>query len=81
MDNGYLCIVDLVEDDGSFHKLEKDFKGHNGFNQNELKKLLEQLGYNNVVTNVFYNDVKVIEDSEINYSLFCMIGKKHYINS
>ncbi|UZQ49991.1 hypothetical protein [Clostridium kluyveri] len=28
IDTGYLCIVELVEDDGSFHKLEKDFKGH-----------------------------------------------------
>lgn len=76
MDNGYLCIVDLVEDDGSFHKFEKDFNGHNGFNQNELKKLMEELGYKNVVTNIFYNNIKVIGDTEINYSLFLMIGEK-----
>lgn len=76
MDNGYLCIVELLEDDGSFHKLEKDFNGHNGFNQNELKELLEELGFNSIVTNIFYNDVKIIEGSEINYSLFLMIGKK-----
>ena len=76
IDTGYLCIVELVEDDGSFHKLEKDFKGHNGFNQNQLKKLLQELGFKSVVTNVFYNDVKVIDGSEINYSLFFMIGKK-----
>jgi len=75
-DNGYLCIVELVEDDGSFHKLEKDFNGHNGFNQNELEELLGELGYKSVVTNIFYNDVKVIEGSKINYSLFLMIGKK-----
>lgn len=76
IDNGYLCIVELVEDDGNFHKLEKDFNGHNGFNQNQLKKLLEELGFKSVVTNIFYNDIKVIEGSEINYSLFLMIGKK-----
>ncbi len=75
-DNGYLCIVELVEDDGSFHKLEKDFNGHNGFNQNELKGLLGELGFKSVVTNIFYNDVKDIEGSKINYSLFLMIGKK-----
>jgi hypothetical protein len=43
--DGYLCIVELVEDDGSFHKLEKDFNGHNGFNQDKLKSLLEELGF------------------------------------
>lgn len=76
IDTGYLCIVELVEDDGSFHKFEKDFNGHNGFNQNQLKKLLEELGFKSVVTNIFYNNVKVTEGSEINYSLFLMIGKK-----
>lgn len=75
-DNGYLCIAELVEDDGSFHKLEKDFSGHNGFNQNKLKKLLDELGFKSVVTNIFYNDVKVVEGLKINYSLFLMIGKK-----
>lgn len=29
---GCLCIVDLDEDDGSFHKSEVGFDGHNGFN-------------------------------------------------
>lgn len=75
-EDGYLCIVELVEDNGSFHKLEKDFNGHNGFNQDQLKKLLEELGFKNVVANIFYNDVKVIEDKENNYSLFLMVGKK-----
>ncbi|WP_373845354.1 class I SAM-dependent methyltransferase [Clostridium sp.] len=76
METGYLCIVELVEDDGSFHKSEKDFNGHNGFNQERLKRLLEELEFKSVVTNIFYNDVKIIESSEINYSLFLMIGKK-----
>lgn len=75
-DSGCICIVELVEDDGSFHRLEKDFNGHNGFNQNKLKKMLEELGFKDVVSNIFYNDVRVIEDSEINYSLFLMVGRK-----
>lgn len=74
--NGYLCIVELVEDDGSFHKSEKDFNGHNGFNQNKLKKLLEELGFKNVLTNIFYNGVKAFDDVKVNYSLFLMIGRK-----
>jgi Methylase involved in ubiquinone/menaquinone biosynthesis len=74
--NGSLCIVELVEDDGSFHKSEKDFAGHNGINQNELKNLMVELGFKYVATNIFYNDIKVIEGSIINYSLFFMKGKK-----
>jgi len=76
--NGYLCIIELVEDDGSFHKLEKDFKEYNGFNPNNLKQLLEELGFKSVVTNTFYNDIKVIEGSKVDYALFLMIGKKWY---
>ena len=72
----YLCIVDLDEDDGSFHKLETDFDGHNGFNQNELKKVLGRIGYKELESHTFYNDVKDINGVILNYSLFIMIGRK-----
>lgn len=75
-DDGYLCVVELVEDDGSFHKLEKDFVGHNGFDQNKLKDTLSKIGFRDISTNIFYNDDKIIEDTKINYSLFLMVGRK-----
>lgn len=74
--DGYLCIVELVEEDGSFHKEEKDFDGHNGFNQEDLKKLLEDAGFKSVTTNTFYHGVRMIAGDEIEYSLFIMTGKK-----
>ncbi|WP_010249325.1 class I SAM-dependent DNA methyltransferase [Acetivibrio cellulolyticus] len=74
--NGYLSIVDLVEEDGSFHKLETDFDGHNGFNQNVLIRVLEKVGFKNVNSHVFYKDYKIIEDSRVDYSLFIITGKK-----
>ena len=74
--NGCLCIVDLDEDDGSFHKVETDFNGHNGFNQTELKQILVKLGYKGLRSNTFYKDVKNIEGVILNYSLFIMIGRK-----
>ena len=74
--NGCLCIVDLDEDDGSFHKAETDFNGHNGFNQTELKQILEKLGYKGFRSSTFYKDVKNIEGVILNYSLFIMIGRK-----
>lgn len=74
--DGYLCIVDLTEDDGTFHKLEKDFDGHNGFNIDELSKVIKEVGFKNIDTHVFYKDTKNIEDLIVDYSLFLMVGKK-----
>jgi ubiquinone/menaquinone biosynthesis C-methylase UbiE len=73
---GYLCIVELDEDDGSFHKAEDDFKGHNGFNQEELKKILKKVGLVQVESHTFYHDEKKVAEVNVNYSLFVMSSKK-----
>ncbi len=73
---GTVCIVDLTQDDGSFHRLEKDFNGHNGFEQEELKAALKDKGFADVQTRVFFEDVKRIEDRDVPYSLFIMTGSK-----
>lgn len=74
--DGSICIVDLDEEDGSFHKSEKDFHGHNGFNQNELKKIITNIGFEKIDSHTFYHDQKVIEEVSTNYSLFIMTAKK-----
>jgi Methylase involved in ubiquinone/menaquinone biosynthesis len=74
--DGYLCIIDLDEEDGSFHKEEKDFNGHNGFNQNDLKNVLLETGLKDVEANTFYEDEKVVEEMNVKYSLFLMVGRK-----
>ncbi len=73
---GYLIIVELTEDDGTFHKLEKGFNGHNGFNQGYLKNLLANIGFTNISSRVFFNGEKIIAGEEIRYSLFLMVGNK-----
>ena len=73
---GYLCIIELDEDDGSFHKLEEGFNGHNGFNQNDLNKVLGKIGFKEVDSFTFYSDQKIMEEVSVNYSLFIMTGKK-----
>lgn len=73
---GYICIIELDEDDGSFHESEKDFIGHNGFNQNELKKVLEKIGFQRIESYSFYSDKKMIGEVSVDYSLFIMNGKK-----
>jgi ubiquinone/menaquinone biosynthesis C-methylase UbiE len=75
-DNGYFCIAELVEDNGSFHRSEEGFNGHNGFNQDMLKDTLEEIGFKDVKSHIFYSDVKVVGDLEVNFSLFLMIGRR-----
>lgn len=74
--DGYLCIVDLNEDDGSFHKTYSEFDGHNGFNQEDLKSILLSCGFTDIESNTFFNDEKIIDDQKVNYSLFLMTGRK-----
>ena len=75
--DGYLCIVDLDEEDGSFHKKYPDFDGHNGFNQEELKSVLISAGFKDIESNTFFYDEKIIEGQKINYSLFLMKARKY----
>jgi ubiquinone/menaquinone biosynthesis C-methylase UbiE len=74
--DGYLCIVDLDEEDGSFHKNYPEFHGHNGFNQEDLKNILISCGFTNVESDSFYFDKKIIDGQEIDYSLFLMKARK-----
>ena len=73
--DGYLCIVDLDEEDGSFHKNNLDFYGRNGFNQDYLKDILISCGFTDVESNTFFYDEKIIDNEKIKYSLFFMKAK------
>jgi len=75
--NGYLCIADLNEEDGSFHSGIIDFDGHNGFNRYELTEKLRSHGY----SVVYYSLPHVIEklqqdNSNKKYPMFLLIAKK-----
>lgn len=75
-DNGVLCIVDLDEEDGRFHKNEEGFNGHNGFNQQWLRKVVEEVGFKSVTSRTFYNGIKNIDGEEVPYSLFILSALK-----
>ncbi|AOR23784.1 class I SAM-dependent DNA methyltransferase [Clostridium taeniosporum] len=75
-EDGQLCIVDLDEEDGSFHKKYPDFTGHNGFNQEKLKNILINIGFKHVESNTFFYDEKIINEEKHNYSLFLMKARK-----
>lgn len=74
--NGVLCIVDLNEEDGRFHKNEEGFNGHNGFNQQWLRKVVEEVGFKSVTSRTFYNGIKNIDGEEVPYSLFILSALK-----
>ncbi len=75
--DGYLCIVDLDKEDGSFHKKYPDFHGHNGFNQDALKNILVSAGFKDIEVNTVFYGEKIIEDQKIDYSLFLMKARKY----
>lgn len=47
-DGGHLCVVDLEEEDGSFHSTDPGFEGHHGFARADLAKQLETAGFADV---------------------------------
>jgi 2-polyprenyl-3-methyl-5-hydroxy-6-metoxy-1,4-benzoquinol methylase len=75
--NGILCIVDLNKDDGSFHKNEIGFNGHNGFSKTWLKNVLEVNGFSNIKYETFYKGIKEIDNNKLEYSLFIMTCQKN----
>lgn len=73
---GCVCIIDLMEEDGSFHAMEKDFNGHNGFNPESLCADFEKAGFRKTASHIFYTDVKPMGDKDIPYSLFILTARK-----
>ncbi len=67
---GYLIIVDLDEENGNFHKQEKDFIGHNGFNRGKLEELLKSNNLINISSKTVFAGKKQLQEQTINYSLF-----------
>ena len=73
---GQVIIIDLDEEDGSFHNNEKDFNGHNGFNRDEFKDILEKYGFMDVTFETVFNGTKIVLDKGVDYSLFLCVAQK-----
>ncbi|MCF6360174.1 MAG: class I SAM-dependent methyltransferase [Cyclobacteriaceae bacterium] len=73
--NGYLVIIDLVKEDGSFH--EDEFHGHKGFVQAELEQKLKNSGLTVTHYGICHTIEKESEDgANKEYPLFMMVGRK-----
>jgi len=74
---GYLCIGDLVPEDGSFHHKDPDFDGHKGFDTGEFREWLKNAGFSvekekifSVIEKEYYSEMK-------KYPMFLLIAKKN----
>ena len=74
--NGKLIIVDLLPDNGDFHRDHSEFDGHHGFSINEIVEALEEAGLKEVNGRKFYSSYKPIENKKHPYSLFSVMGIK-----
>lgn len=75
-DGGCACIVDLDEEDGSFHSNKPFYDGHNGFDREALCRIFSEAGFINVSASTFYHSTKEIGDRQIPYSLFLLYAEK-----
>lgn len=75
-EGGCLCIVDMNPEDGHFHDDRPGFVGHFGFDQEELKKKVESMGFTDVTSETFLFDHKNIGEKRLDFSLFIMTGTK-----
>jgi len=73
---GYLCIADLVQEDGSFHAHLHDFDGHLGFDKEKLTIILNNNGFDVQFYKICFEIEKKSESGIKKYPLFLMIGKK-----
>jgi ubiquinone/menaquinone biosynthesis C-methylase UbiE len=72
---GYLVIVDLYTEDGSFHS--SGFNGHLGFDVEQLAAKLKASGYGQIQHSQCYTITKTYEDgSIIEFPLFLLTASK-----
>lgn len=68
--NGKVFLIDLDEEDGSFHADEPGFDGHNGFNQEALLTLMRETGFEQAQSHIFFRAVKERKAGNVDYALF-----------
>lgn len=67
---GCFVWLDIDEDDGTFHKDEPDFDGHDGFARDEIRALLSEAGFRDIAVDTAYEGVREVDGASMNYSIF-----------
>lgn len=76
-DGGTLCVVDLDEDDGTFHRLEEGFCGHDGFAHSDMMTYFSRAGFSQTAIHTFYQGEKIIAGRPVPYSLFLAHARRN----
>lgn len=71
---GYLCIADLDQEDGSFHK--EPFEGHFGFDRQALARLTMAVGFEVLGFETVYEMVKIVQNQQRSYPIFLMTARR-----
>ncbi len=67
---GIFIWIDLCKEDGSFHKNDPDFDGHNGFSEDDVKDTLRLCEFQSISMQTVFSGNKPIDGKLIPYSLF-----------
>ncbi len=74
-ENGYVAIIDLEKEDGTFHSDNTDVK-HFGFDKEEVEEWFKENGFKEVKVLTIYSIRKEREGKLRDYPVFLAIGKK-----
>lgn len=75
---GFLCIADLVKEDGDFHTKDDSEHLHHGFEKDDLVSELEKHNFSFVDYQIFYTIEKTVDSGELKkFPLFLLIVKKN----
>lgn len=72
--NGYLAIIDLEKEDGSFHEHNNHF--HNGFEHAVLENQLKNNGLKPISYEVCYELERDYDDGKQKYPMFLLVSQK-----
>jgi len=73
---GYVCIADLITEDGTFHSEHHDFDGHKGFDKDKFIAILEANGFQTEYYKIVFTIEKELNGENKKYPLFLLIAKK-----
>lgn len=68
--SGYICIADLVSEDGSFHS--SDFTGPHGFSEDDIRNAFTAAN----IEHISYQMIYSIQKGDRSYPVFLAVGKK-----
>jgi SAM-dependent methyltransferase len=72
---GLLRLVDLDREDGSYHRAEPDFAGHDGFDRAELSAMAEEAGFCDISFETAWVQRRADGDRLREYPMFLMLAK------